>query len=102
MLLQVRFSTSVSLPESGPLSTTQKRIFGLIKSKLDGTDYPVSISSETGQISVSQTVMITVSEEEDGGEEGTAGKEVICSWEDRDEELGTKLHGIVQSLSKNE
>ena len=85
------------------MSATQTRIFELIRSKLEGTDYPVSMASETGEINVSQTVLIKVVEEEDddGEEEESAGKEVICSWEERDEELGTKLQGIIQNMSKS-
>ncbi|ESO84307.1 hypothetical protein LOTGIDRAFT_132302, partial [Lottia gigantea] len=85
----LRFTCTVSIEDEGPVSQTVDTIYKLTKSKL--SNYPVQYSTD-GSITVSESVLIKVS-----GDEEDDTKDILVSWSYQDEELGSYLLKILRS-----
>lgn len=77
----LRFTSTVTLEEEGPTTQTADRIYQLVKGNLK--EFPISYSSD-GSISISDSVLVQVSGEEDS-------KSVLVSWSHQDEDIGSFL-----------
>lgn len=77
----LRFTSTVTLEEEGPTTQTADRIYQLVKINLK--EFPISYSSD-GSISISDSVLVQVSGEEDS-------KSVLVSWSHQDEDIGSFL-----------
>lgn len=84
---QLRFTSTISLDDEGPVADTADRLYQKIKSKLK--DYPIHYSSD-GSITISDTVLVRVS-----GDEET--KDIAVSWLHQDEELGSFLLNLLSN-----
>ncbi len=91
----IRSTSTVLLKHVGPLAGAQERVFDLVKSMLQDTDYkPVIEDEASGTISVAETVLIKL---EQSADDDTT-KEIIVSWANRDEHVGTMLLHNLQSI----
>uniref|UniRef100_A0A0L8I6X1 Uncharacterized protein n=1 Tax=Octopus bimaculoides TaxID=37653 RepID=A0A0L8I6X1_OCTBM len=84
---QLRFTSTISLDDDGPISDSADKLYQKIKNKLK--DYPIHYSSD-GSITIADTVLVKVS-----GDEET--KDIAVSWLHQDEELGSYLLKILES-----
>lgn len=92
----LRFTSTVLLTHVGPTSEALNRIYELVLTELRDTDYKVVADESLMQISVSNSVLVKVgqSEEED------SAKEIIVSWSNRDEHVGSHLLSMLESIGK--
>ncbi|XP_062576833.1 integrator complex subunit 11-like [Saccostrea cucullata] len=78
----LRFTSTISIEEDGPANKAAEKIYQLVKRKLK--DFSIHYSSD-GSISISESVLIQVSGDED------ETKSVLVSWSHQDEDIGSFL-----------
>ena len=92
----LKFTSTVFFTYSGTVSNAFNHIHDMIKSDLRDTDYKVLPDESNAQVFVSHSILIKVAQNED--EDCT--KEIIVSWANRDENLGSYLVKMLQNMGK--
>ena len=92
----LKFTSTVLFTFSGTVSEALQHIHQFVISDLKDTDFKVILDEKNAQMYVSQSVLIKVSQNED--EDCT--KEIIVSFANRDEHLGSHLLKLIQSMGK--
>ncbi|KAI0241299.1 Integrator complex subunit 11 [Lamellibrachia satsuma] len=85
---EIRFTSTLTLEDSGQPTKTADKIYQLIKRQF--SRHSVQQSSD-GSINLSESVLVKVSGVDDDPE-----KEVLVSWSLQDEDLGSSLHRLLQ------
>lgn len=89
----IRFTSTVSLSDAGPVENTRQRIAALIRSQLSDTDYKTVF--QDGEFSVNSVLL-----KMDQNESDDTIKDVMVSWTYEDEHLGALLLNLVQNIGK--
>lgn len=89
LFLTFSFTSKIKIDDPGPSSRTSEKLFTLLQEKLTG--WTVTMS-EKCEISV-ESVQITVE-----AEPNDVSKNVIVSWTNQDEDLGSYILGLLQNM----
>ena len=93
----LRFTSTVNICAPGPLEDTLEKVKDLIEAEIDDTDYKLGVDYNCLQLSLAQSVLIKVTQSED--EDAT--KEIIVSWANRDEHIGSYLLSVLQNMGNS-
>ena len=72
------------------------RIQDILLNEVRDTDFKISQDRVNSQLSISQSVIVKVAQ----NEEDDSVKEIIVSWANRDEHLGSHLLSVLQNMGK--
>lgn len=89
IFLVIRFTSKIKIDDPGPSTRTSEKLFTLLQEKLTG--WTVTMS-EKCEISI-ESVQITVE-----AEANDSSKIVLVSWTNQDEDLGSYILGLLQSM----
>ena len=92
----LRFTSTVLLNMVGKVTEAYEKISEIVENEMRDTDFKIVTDENNCQISVSQSVIIKISESEDED----SVKEIIVSWANRDEHLGSHLLNVLQNIGK--
>eukprot|EP00095_Tigriopus_kingsejongensis_P004736 maker-scaffold719_size106944-snap-gene-0.30 protein:Tk04736 transcript:maker-scaffold719_size106944-snap-gene-0.30-mRNA-1 annotation:"integrator complex subunit 11" len=91
----IRFTSTIPLSDAGPVEATQTRVNALLKNHLASTDFEVQLHE--GELSVlNSSVLLKVEQNADDD----ALKDVMVSWTNQDEALGSSLMTLIQNIGK--
>ncbi|TRY74449.1 hypothetical protein TCAL_10092 [Tigriopus californicus] len=91
----IRFTSTTNLSDAGPLEATQKRVEDLMRRSLSSMEYEVQVVE--GEISIANSsVLMKVEQNED--DDGI--KDIMVSWANQDEALGSTLLNLVQNMAQ--
>ena len=92
----LRFTSTVNVCEPGPLEDTLEKVKDLIEAEIGDTDYKLGVDYNCLQLSLAQSVLIKVTQSD---EDST--KEIIVSWANRDEHIGSYLLSVLQNMGNS-
>jgi len=92
----LRFTSTVSLNIVGKVNEAYDRIQDILINEMRDTDFKISQDRDNSQLSISQSVIVKVAQ----NEEEDSVKEIIVSWANRDEHLGSHLLSVLQNMGK--
>ena len=92
----LRFTSTVSLALVGALDKAYAKVKEIIEDELSDTDFKMIADTSSGFHLQIQSVLIKVTE----SEEDEMTKEVVVSWANRDEHLGSHLLSTLQNMGK--
>lgn len=89
LFLNYSFTSKIKIDDPGPSTRTSEKLYALLQEKLIG--WTVTMSDKC-EISVA-SVQIVVESDSKG-----AHKNILLSWNNQDEELGSYVHGLLQNM----
>ena len=93
----LRFTSTVNLAMVGQVEDALLKVKDIVEEEIRDTDYKIAIDYECHSLSLAQSVLIKVTQ----SEEEVATKEIIVSWANRDEHIGSYLLSILQNLGSS-
>lgn len=93
----LRFTSTVNLAMVGQVEDALLKVKDIVEEEIRDTDYKIAIDYECHSLSLAQSVLIKVTQ----SEEEVATKEIIVSWANRDEHIGSYLLSILQNLGNS-
>lgn len=93
----LRFTSTVNLALVGAVEDALQRVKDIVEEEIRHTDYKICIDHDRHRLSLAQSVSIEVTQSKDEG----ATKEIIVSWANRDEHIGSYLLSVLQNIGNS-
>jgi len=93
----LRFTSTVNLALVGAVEDALQRVKDIVEEEIRDTDYKICIDHDRHRLSLAQSVSIEVTQSKD--EDAT--KEIIVSWANRDEHIGSYLLSVLQNIGNS-
>jgi len=93
----LRFTSTVNLALVGAVEDALQRVKDIVEEEIRDTDYKICIDHDRHRLSLAQSVSIEVTQSKDEG----ATKEIIVSWANRDEHIGSYLLSVLQKIGNS-
>jgi len=94
----LRFTSTVNLALVGAVEDALQRVKDIVEEEIRDTDYKICIDHDRHRLSLAQSVSIEVTQSKD--EDAT--KEIIVSWANRDEHIGSYLLSVLQNIGNSQ
>lgn len=92
----LRFTSTVSLNMVGTITDAFAHVHEMIENEVRDTDFKLLADEDNCQFSISNSVLVKVTQ----NEEEDSLKEVIVSWANRDEHIGSRLLSVLRNGGK--
>eukprot|EP00093_Oithona_nana_P008472 08472.XXX_530872_532799_1 [CDS] Oithona nana genome sequencing. len=93
----LRFTSTVNLALVGAVEDALQRVKDIVEEEIRDTDHKICIDHDRHRLSLAQSVSIEVTQSKDEG----ATKEIIVSWANRDEHIGSYLLSVLQNIGNS-